>query len=537
MSTTHTPTGWNTWDFAGFNRLVYLRRGETVVTVEFAVWDEAVPARVPPPDPEHRKIGKLYSQFRWEDVVRLGPHAPLGLPSRLEFRAGEVRYTAEATERDGTLDLQVRPDRATAQRVVFRLLTPVGAALVRKTATRGTFAGCEIRLRGATWPTKYFVNIAEPYAVGAAGRPAAIRVRPAGARAGAAPGTFAALERQALAGEGALADAPGAMMQAICWNTLFDTRRRLVSSPVSRDWCSDWRGVLVFCWDTYLVATFMSYEAPELSRLNIEAVTAAIAELGFVPNYYMAHGAASRDRSMPPLGTYLVWKLFVAANGLATARSTHGVAARGRGHSRKPRKTVFDRAWLASLYPLFVRWHGYWLKNRAGAGTGLLSWGSNPVHYEFPQLVPYNQILQHTRQSAMYESGLDNSPLFDEAAFDAERNCLTLEDVMLSSLYAMDCEALAHMAAHLGRRQDAARLRREYGRIAELINERLWDEHHGLYVNRHWPNAEGPLAGRYSSRWAPTSFFPMIAGVATPARAARMVREHLLNPQEFWGTW
>ncbi|MBN2446717.1 MAG: hypothetical protein JXO22_08325, partial [Phycisphaerae bacterium] len=43
--------------------------------------------------------------------------------------------------------------------------------------------------------------------------------------------------------------------------------------------------------------------------------------------------------------------------------------------------------------------------------------------------------------------------------------------------------------------------------------------------------------GRFSPRWAPTSFFPMLAGVATRERAERLVREHLLNEKEFWGPY
>ena len=119
------------------------------------------------------------------------------------------------------------------------------------------------------------------------------------------------------------------MLPAVTWNTLYDTRRRLVVSPVSRDWCADWRGPIVFCWDTYLAGMLAAYESPELARVNFEAVTAAIDELGFVPNYYMSHGAASLDRSMPPIGAYLIWKTQVA----------------------RP-----DLEWLGRIYPALRTW-------------------------------------------------------------------------------------------------------------------------------------------------------------------------------------
>lgn len=43
--------------------------------------------------------------------------------------------------------------------------------------------------------------------------------------------------------------------------------------------------------------------------------------------------------------------------------------------------------------------------------------------------------------------------------------------------------------------------------------------------------------GQFSDRLSPTLFYPLLAGVATPVQARRMVDEHLLNPAEFWGEW
>ena len=153
--TTHKPTGWNTWDFRGFNRFAYLQKGKTKIVVQYAIWDE----EVPPPAPDSKKIGELYDQFRWEDVTRLGPHAPLGLPAKLEFKVGETAYSAEAFDRDGTLELTVRPLGETRQRVVFKFLAPVGEAPAMKSPTNGKFAGCEVAFDGATWPQDYFLNL------------------------------------------------------------------------------------------------------------------------------------------------------------------------------------------------------------------------------------------------------------------------------------------------------------------------------------------------------------------------------------------
>ena len=500
----HNPTGWNTWDFRGFNRLAYLHRGRTRVILQYAIWDEDYR---PPGEVKNR--GGLRQQFRWNDVTRLGPHAPLGLPAALEFTAGGVPFRAEAEEAGDTLRLTVTPLAPTRMRVVFLLLAPVGEPARVTSLSSGIFAGCQLEFEGAAWPHDYFLNVAEPYAVGQLGHVATVRVTVRSVRTSAgpsadAPGTFDVHQRGTLTGAGALADAPEAMVRAVTWNTLYDTRRKLISSPVSRDWCADWKGVAVWCWDTFMLGAFISYESPVLARLNFEAVTAAIDELGMVPNYYMAHGAVSKDRSMPCLGSYTIWKV---------------------------QRANPDRAWLRRIYPRLLRWHRYWTAQRDGNGDGLLEWGSGatPV-YDFPQLLQDNPSLQHSAQCAKYESGLDNSPMYDDVPFNPQAHTLELADVGLNSYYAMDCEALVAIAELLGRRRDAAKFREEYEALKERVNRLLWDEEHGIYCNRHWD-------GRLSGRWSPTSFFPLLAGLASRERAERLIRAHLLNPREFCGEY
>ena len=494
----HRPTGWNTWDFRGFNRLVYLDRGHTAIIVQYAIWDEDYR-----PEDQVKNRGGLRRDFRWSDAIRLGKHAPLGLPAALDFQAGNATFRAEAVEQAGRLDLKIEPLDETRQRIVFAFLAPAGETQTIVDRHSGIFAGFNLSLENATWPRDYFLNVPEPYAIGLPGQAATLHIEPP---TELLPDKTSPTAQPAasLRGEGALANAPEAMVRAVTWNTLFDTRRRLVSSPVSRDWCVDWKGVSVWCWDTYLLGAMISYASPPLGRYNFESVSAAIDELGMVPNYFMAHGAASRDRSMPPIGSYLIWK---------TQRLSP------------------DVDWLREIYPRLQTWHKYWFEHRDGNGDGLLEWGSDATpKFEFPQLLQDNPQLQHSAKCAMYESGLDNSPMYDDVPFNEQTNTLELADVGLNSYYAMDCESLSAIAGCLGEADDAAEYRREYDRIRQLINDQLWDEQHGIYCNRHWN-------GGLSKRWATTSFFPLIAGVAPRERAERMIHEHLLNPDEFWGDW
>jgi len=493
----HRPTGWNTWDFRGFNHLVYVENGRVRLKLRCAIWDPTLA-----PTGAARRPGGLYDSFRWEHVRRVGPHAPLGLPAELEFLAGATPYLFRAEERDGTLEASVWPLAETSQRVVFVLEAPVDTPLKVRSARTARFAAFDLELLGATWPTRFFLNISDPFAVADPGTAATIRVR--GGRASGNPGTLERYQSLRLRGEGALTGAPEAMMQAIAWNTLYDPWRCLVLSPASRDWCFDWAGPIVFGWDTFFVGAAAALESPELARMNFEAVCAGISRFGFVPNYVVSHGAVSLDRSMPPLGAYLIWK------------------------NQLPQP---QRAWLKRVYRLLKRWHRFWPKYRDGNGNGLLEWGSNASpEYDYPQLCTDIVQTRHCAQAAKWESGLDNSPMYDDVPFNEQTHTLELDDIGLSCYWAADAEALAALAEYLGRSGEPAAFRRQHQKLERAINGQLWDQVSGIYCNRHWD-------GRFSARWSPTSFFPLLAGVAPPERAERLVSEHLLDERQFWGRY
>jgi hypothetical protein len=203
------------------------------------------------------------------------------------------------------------------------------------------------------------------------------------------------------------------------------------------------------------------------------------------------------------VGAYVVWKVF---------------------------QKYQDLDFLVWAYPRLVKWHDWWLGNRGdgqpwrdGNRDGLLEWGSDRGYTE--TIGSRGSIRQ-----AKWESGMDDSPMYDDAAYDARTYTMNLNDVGLNSLYALDTECLSSLAATLGREADHRRFADEYERMKQLVRQNLWNEHDGIYENRYWD-------GRFSPRLSPTNFYPMFAGIATPEQARRMVREHLLNDKEFWGTY
>ena len=59
----------------------------------------------------------------------------------------------------------------------------------------------------------------------------------------------------------------------------------------------------------------------------------------------------------------------------------------------------------------------------------------------------------------------------------------------------------------------------------------LWDEKTGFYYNRSTRTMD------FNYRTSPTCFYPLLAKAPTQNQAERMVKEHLLNTNEFWGKY
>jgi neutral trehalase len=136
----------------------------------------------------------------------------------------------------------------------------------------------------------------------------------------------------------------------------------------------------------------------------------------------------------------------------------------------------------------------------------------------------------HTWQAALYESGLDNSPMYDGVPFDGKTSRLQIADVGLTSLYVADCRALAEIAGILGHEADARELGARGEAFAEALRG-LWDEKAGIYLNRRTDTGEA------SPKLSPTNFYPLIAKVPSAAQAQRMAKEHYWNAAEFHGEW
>ena len=104
-----------------------------------------------------------------------------------------------------------------------------------------------------------------------------------------------------------------------------------------------------------------------------------------------------------------------------------------------------------------------------------------------------------------------------------------LYDVQQSALFVSESLALEALANVTGNVVLCPRLRKQRIAMSAAINRVLWDDGTGIYRQVD----ASPARRGFSPVISPTSFYPMIAGVATADQALRMVRDHLTNASEF----
>ncbi len=302
---------------------------------------------------------------------------------------------------------------------------------------------------------------------------------------------------QSISSAGQAAPIANAIQTTLGWDTIYEPEGRRVVSPVSRVWSVEWGGYVIFDWDNFFAATMAAIGDRDLAYANaIETLRGSTAQ-GFVPNYALARGWKSSDRSEPPVGAITVLGLY---------------------------QTFGDRWLLQDTFEALLRWNRWWSEHRDV--QGYMTWGSDGEN----QPADLDDRARGTRGGAILESGLDNSPMYDDATYNIQTHQLEWADVGLMSMYIADCDALAAMADVLGKSAEEKELHERSARYRARLAT-LWDEGAGIFLNKDLHT------GQLSTRLSPTNFYPLLAKAATSAQADTMVKKHLLNPREFWGEW
>ena len=298
-------------------------------------------------------------------------------------------------------------------------------------------------------------------------------------------------------GTGSNAPIVDAIETTLGWDTIYEPSHERVISPVSRVWSVQWGGYVIFDWDTFFAATMAGIRDRDLAYANAMETLREQTSEGFVPNYARAGGWKSFDRSEPPVGAITVLGLY---------------------------EQFHDRWFLEDAFLPLLQWNRWWALHRSM--DGYLVWGSDGEN------LPGNldDKSRGTRLGAILESGLDNSPMYDKATYNPRTHLLEYADVGLMSLYIADCDALGKIADILNK-PDISRELKERSAHFRIKLATLWNPTEGIFQNKDLHT------GQFNSRLSPTNFYPLLARAATAEQARTMLDKHLLNPEEFWGTF
>ena len=285
-------------------------------------------------------------------------------------------------------------------------------------------------------------------------------------------------------------EARAAIRDIMGWNTIWDWVNHRPYITCSRNWdLKKFGGFGFWLNDTAVNALLVSLFDADQARETLSVILSAATPEGNLP-CIMTGNDAWVDRTQAPLVSFIAWQVY---------------------------QRTGNRALLEIAYPILSA-NNLWLRRaRDGNGNGLLEYGSSDVGLG---------LYKGTKLAAKDESFMDNSPMHDEASWNAASRTLDSEDVGLNSLCCLDSMSLAKIAGVLG--EDPEPHLAHAASLCAKISRDLWDTKRGIFANRLW-------SGKFVNSVTPTSFFPLLAGAADAAQT-RALLEKLDDPHWFGGT-
>lgn len=159
-----------------------------------------------------------------------------------------------------------------------------------------------------------------------------------------------------------------------------------------------------------------------------------------------------------------------------------------------------DFRWLGGkYYEKLCKYLDYWFRHCDADKNGLCFWDGSD------------------------HSGMDNQK--PRLGFVGQ---MEYEGVDLNCYLVRELDAMSEIAKELGKPEDAEKFRLHSEKLVSLIDEYFWDETDGFYYDR------SEITGEKNRIKSVAGLLPLWLGKIPQERADRLIREHLLNPEEFW---
>ncbi len=228
----------------------------------------------------------------------------------------------------------------------------------------------------------------------------------------------------------------------------------------------------IWLWDTAYLVAGMKYISYDIAKDAILAILQCRHENGFLPHMTTPNWQSSITQ--PPVLSWATLELY---------------------HYGK------DKEFLAKCYDALSAYVTWDFENRDTNQNGLPEWvvGDDPL-------------------CRCDESGLDNTPRFDEAE--------VMDCIDFAAFLANDMRCLSKIADILGKSEDAEKWNDRYQNMKDKTNEILWDEDDKFYYDRRLCD------NKFHKIKTPASFITLFARICDNDKAAGLV-EHFNNANEF----
>ena len=246
------------------------------------------------------------------------------------------------------------------------------------------------------------------------------------------------------------------------------------SGVIARTWSTPDRvpHKRMWLWDSVFHSLAMNRFDPEIACDFLLAVLDTQREDGMIPHFSGPDGRTSRI-TQPPILAWGVWENY---------------------------NVLRDKTRLQLALPKLERYLEWNLAHRDQNGNHLLEW-----------------FIEGDPLCRSGESGLDNSPRFDEA--------ILLDAVDFSTFQARDMACVAQLWRALGEPERAAVWEKRAAAMRHAIHSLLWDDNTRFYYDRNFD-------GRLSPVMAVTGFLPLLLEDMPADRVERLIG-HLKDPNTF----
>jgi putative isomerase len=256
------------------------------------------------------------------------------------------------------------------------------------------------------------------------------------------------------------------------------TPATLLGNVIDSDAWRPYRGVVpslgiyrgIWNWDSAFHAVGISHWDPVLARDQFRILFDKQLPSGALPDVVLEKGDVVTSWTKPPV---MAWAIAVVDH-------------------RSP-----DTSFLQDFYPKLIKLGNFWLNERGGKSDGLFYYAGADVGDD---------------------SGWDDSIRWDDGYRYSKSDDHRLWAVDLNCYMVMHYRAMAYIAERLNLPWDRDKWLQMADELSKRINNRLWDDKIGFYVDRD------RVTGKNGPALSPAGFMPLFIRIASPERAARVAK-------------